>query len=183
MQVEALLCQNRVLTIMQKANQWGGIGFKWYIFQFWGHIWKLWVPNKVKIFLWCACTEALPTKLILQKWKVLDNPSCSLYQLASQNTLDDLWSYAHLHLVWDIAFFGVWCDYPQLASFSDLVRIISQEPRNLELFAMVAWSVWLRRNKLCCNEPNLPIQKIFEATTALFSEFQRGAVWEFRSQS
>ena len=72
-----------------------------------GTYWKLWVPNKVKIFLWCACTEALPTKLILQKWKVLDNPSCSLYQLASQNTLDDLWSYAHLHLVWDIAFFGV----------------------------------------------------------------------------
>lgn len=55
------------------------------------------------------------------------------------------------------------------------MSIISQESRNLELFAMVAWFVWLRRNKLCCNEPSLPIQKIFNSATALLSEFQQGA--------
>ena len=108
-----------------------------------------------------ACIfRSLANKINLQKRKVLDYLSCSLChcQTATESTLHALWGCEYLLPVWDIAFYGVRRDFPQLASFSDLVSITSQESRNLELFAMVTWSVWLRRNKLHCNEP---INKIF----------------------
>ena len=53
---------------------------------FWRNIWQLRVPNKVKIFLWCACTNALPTKVNLQKRRVVDNSVCNLCQKASEDT-------------------------------------------------------------------------------------------------
>ena len=65
------------------------------------------MPNKVRIFLWRACSEALPTKLNLQKRKVLDNLSCSLCQTATESTLHALRGCEYLLPVWDIAFYGV----------------------------------------------------------------------------
>ena len=43
---------------------------------FWKSIWRLKVPNKVKVFLWRTCSNALPTKVNLRKRKVLDSPMC-----------------------------------------------------------------------------------------------------------
>ena len=174
MQVWSLLSQNRVPTALcEEENNEEALGSDdASSISFWGNIWKLRVSNKVRIFLWHAFSEALPTKLNLQKRKVLDNLSCSLCQTATESTLHALWGCEYLLPVWDIAFYGVRRDFPQLASFSDLVSITSQESRNLELFAMVAWSIWLRRNKLHCNEPSLPINKIFDFATALPLGFQ-----------
>lgn len=43
---------------------------------FWKHIWHIKVPNKIKVFLWRACSNALPTKMGLHKRKVVDNKIC-----------------------------------------------------------------------------------------------------------
>nr|XP_023900880.1 uncharacterized protein LOC112012720 [Quercus suber] len=40
---------------------------------------------------------------------------------------------------------------------------------------MVARFVRLQTNKLCCNEPSLPVPKNFKSATALLSKFQQGA--------
>lgn len=38
---------------------------------------------------------------------------------------------------------------------------------------MVAWLVWCRRNKIRCNEPSLPTDKILEAAGNMLVEFQQ----------
>ena len=43
---------------------------------FWKNIWCIKVPNKIKVFLWWACSNALPTKVGLYKRKVIDNTIC-----------------------------------------------------------------------------------------------------------
>ena len=43
---------------------------------FWKHIWHTKVPNKIKVFLWRACSNTLPTKVGLHKRKVVDNTIC-----------------------------------------------------------------------------------------------------------
>ena len=39
----------------------------------WNGIWKFWVPNKVRHFLWRAVQNSLPTKLNLYKRQVVSN--------------------------------------------------------------------------------------------------------------
>ena len=118
------------------------------------------MSNKVRIFLWHAFSEALPTKLICRNekfWTISVVASVTVRQ--QLRALSMLCGAVNTSFLFGISLFmGVRRDFPQLASFSDLVSITSQESRNLELFAMVTWSVWLRRNKLHCNEP---INKIF----------------------
>ena len=43
-----------------------------------------------------------------------------------------------------------------IESMSDLVSIIKAKGKNLEEFAMIAWLIWIRRNKLRINEAALP---------------------------
>ena len=44
---------------------------------FWKCIWKLCIPNKIKLLLWQVCSNALPTKENLKKRKILDDAKCS----------------------------------------------------------------------------------------------------------
>ena len=126
------------------------------------------VLNKVKIVLWHACSDALPTKVSEQKRKVLDNSLCSECQIARGDSFHALWSCEALKSVWLPKFSWLRSRYPQLRSVSDLLSVILKESARLDVFAMVAWSVWFRRNKLRCNEQSLPIHKVFESTTLLF---------------
>nr|POE70076.1 phosphatidylinositol 4-phosphate 5-kinase 9 [Quercus suber] len=49
-------------------------------------------------------------------------------------------------------------------------RLIGQE-ENMELFMVVAWFIWSRRNKMHFNEQHMPPEKILKATTALLADF------------
>ena len=58
---------------------------------FWRRLWKMRVPNKIKMFLWRACTDALPTRCNLVRRKVLDDPTCSMCGTGAENTMHALW--------------------------------------------------------------------------------------------
>ena len=69
---------------------------------------------------------------------------------------------ALLFVKFGTAFSWVNKDYPNIHSFKDLVEIVGQQSRRLDLFATVTWFVWYRRNKLRLKEACLPIEKIYE---------------------
>ena len=56
---------------------------------------------------------------------------------------------------------------------SDLVSFIADEIRELDKFAMKAWVVWQRRNKLQLKEENTPIHKVYNFAMSLLTEFQQ----------
>jgi len=62
----------------------------------------------------------------------------------------------------------------------DLVGVIGQHQENLELFVVVAWFIWYRRNKNRLKEPCIPLGKIFEAAQTRLLEFQKkvGVKWK-----
>ena len=138
---------------------------------FWRSIWQLRVPNKVKIFLWRACTDALPTKVNLQKRRVLDNTVCSLYQKALEDVFHAMWSYEAIQSIWLSSFSWLQDQTNQLKTILDLVSVILIASVRVDVFAMVAWSVWCRRNKLRCNEQTLPIHKVIESALTMLFKF------------
>ena len=66
----------------------------------WVAIWKLRIPNKIKVFGWRACHDILPTRGNLKKkWILLDDlcPLCGLFQ---ESTIHVLWECSAAQDVW-----------------------------------------------------------------------------------
>lgn len=69
--------------------------------QVWRALWKLRIPNKVKVFGWRACLEILPTRMNLARRKVVvDNiclnctrfPKTAIHALWNCEVAKDVWS-------------------------------------------------------------------------------------------
>ena len=115
---------------------------------FWRRLWKMKVPNKIKIFLWHACSEALPTRCNLLWRKVLDDPTCPRCGIESESTLHALWECSQLRSVWDKVFGWIRKDYPSVSQVTDLVAFIAEHANQLDLFATISWFIWGQRNKV-----------------------------------
>lgn len=68
---------------------------------FWNRLWRIGVPNKVKVFLWRACSEALPTRKNQQRIKVLNDPTCSFCLIHQEDTVHAFWDCVDLHAIWE----------------------------------------------------------------------------------
>jgi hypothetical protein len=54
-------------------------------------LWSLQVPNAVKVFLWRAYHNLLPTKVNLFTRKVVDNNFCPVCHLAEETVFHAIW--------------------------------------------------------------------------------------------
>jgi hypothetical protein len=66
----------------------------------WKEIWSLQVPNSVKMFLWRACKNILPTKENLFKRKVLKDAICMFCSQEVESTRHVLWDCPAAMDVW-----------------------------------------------------------------------------------
>ena len=80
--------------------------------------------------------------------KVLDDLTCQLCGSEHENTMHALWYCKDILTVWESGFGWLRKDFPMVVSFSDLVSLVGEHSKRLELFASVAWSIWCRRNKM-----------------------------------
>lgn len=67
---------------------------------FWKKIWKLQVPNKIKTFLWCICSNALPTKENLKKQREIGDARCSACLSEQEFTFHATWGCEKIIHVW-----------------------------------------------------------------------------------
>lgn len=58
----------------------------------WQDIWSLKVPNSVKIFVWRASRNILPTKSNLFSKRVVDSKSCPCCLIEDEDIIHALWS-------------------------------------------------------------------------------------------
>ena len=141
---------------------------------FWKDISQLKVPNKVKVFLWRACSRALPTKVNLQKRRVVDNSTCDQCGCWAEDEFHALWDCKMVREAWAPVFGEVRRKGQSLKVMSDLVSVTKAEGLSLELFAMTAWLIWMRRNKLRMNDNPQPCSRVAYSASALLAEFQQG---------
>nr|POF14632.1 putative ribonuclease h protein [Quercus suber] len=138
---------------------------------FWRGIWSLRIPNKIKHFGWRACTESLPTLANLYRRKVVASPFCCSCDRACETTIHALWECDEVLGCWGHGFNNLRSQELGVGSFADLVFTVRKQGDNMELFIVVAWFIWSRRNKRHFNEQYLPPEKILDAATALLADF------------
>uniref|UniRef100_A0A2N9HXL2 Reverse transcriptase zinc-binding domain-containing protein n=1 Tax=Fagus sylvatica TaxID=28930 RepID=A0A2N9HXL2_FAGSY len=66
----------------------------------WKKIWQLRIPNKVKIHLWQACMNALPTRQCLSRRHLIPASLCPVCQFDSEMVTHALWACPHAQNVW-----------------------------------------------------------------------------------
>ena len=66
----------------------------------WTAIWKLRLPNKIKVFAWRACHEILPTAANLTKRRVINDDKCLICTRETESTIHALWDCAAVQDIW-----------------------------------------------------------------------------------
>ena len=91
--------------------------------QVWAAIWKLRIPNKIKVFAWRACHEILPTTVNLTRRRVIHEDKCLVCTTESESTI---------HALWD-------CAVAQEQLMEELLEWLNLE--EIELFWTQAWLI------------------------------------------
>ena len=103
----------------------------------WKGVWRLEVPNRVKIVLWRAGTDSLPLKANLKKRKIVNDdlyPGCNL---KSESTFHALWSYTEFSLVWDVKFAWLKKKTRNCESMLEVIQCCHDHGDHLDLLAMI----------------------------------------------
>jgi hypothetical protein len=116
----------------------------------WKAIWDMKVPNSVKLFTWRACQNILLTRVNLSQRKVVDDCSCPCCGSEEETTIHAVWSCPAAQDVWGEKFSCFQKCNTHLSSFVHLLEYSLQRfsKDQVELLAVVARKVWLRRNSL-----------------------------------
>jgi len=68
--------------------------------KFWKVLWQLRVPNKIKLFVWRACNDALPTVENLHQKHIAPSDRCNLCQEQFEEVVHALWLCKDISRVW-----------------------------------------------------------------------------------
>lgn len=140
----------------------------------WRRIWGFKVQNKVKNLLWQACKNSIPSKQNLVRRKVILDDICDQCQQAAEDTLHVVWSCPRLSPIWD--FDSMWNFHRSttFSRFGDLVTyVIDRGKKNLDLFAVMVWTTWYRRNLLRTSSKPFSINQVRINVVATYEEFIR----------
>ncbi|XP_042968074.1 uncharacterized protein LOC122301061 [Carya illinoinensis] len=120
----------------------------------WKGIWQMNAPGVVKMFIWKAINNCLPTKWNLYKRKVTENPFCPICVKSEESVCHVLWSCPAAVDVWaevnspvqkwprgEADLGQLWCKVVEKCSEKEVV-----------LIAMVMRNIWLRRNSFVFEE-------------------------------
>ena len=114
----------------------------------WKGIWSLCVPNRVKMLLWRAGTDSLPSKTNLLKRRVLTDDICSGCKLKSETSFHALCSCSELFSVWKGKFEWLINLSKECSSFVEVIQLCQSRNDLLELFTMIVSLIWTHRNQV-----------------------------------
>jgi hypothetical protein len=130
----------------------------------WKKIWKVQGPRVVKMFLWQACNNILPTKEKLWKRKITDDPLCPVCCMEVETVGHALWSCTAARDVWLEGNVSIQKCYSEEDDFCNILRRLFDRltVEDCDKVACVARQIWLRRNKLVFEGEFTHPKKVFQ---------------------
>ena len=146
--------------------------------QVWAKVWKMKVPNKIRVFAWRACQNILPTCENLFHRKVALDAYCERCNQAPESVLHVLWECGAAQDVWAggprrLQKVGTeHRDFMQL--IEDLILRLSEE--ELELFWVHCWLIWNHRNMVLHGGKAQDPSRLNSRASDLLDEFKASQV-------
>jgi len=140
----------------------------------WKRIWQLNIPEKIRIFAWRLCMNAIPTMVNLNRRGIQVDVLCPICKMEEEAVEHVILRCELAKAVW-----SKWSDGPGniLESRSDIsdlaLKIISQgTQRDLEIFFGVAWTIWYHRNQLIFEASTTTADQVWGTATRMVEDFQ-----------
>ena len=116
----------------------------------WKTLWKLKVPNKIKVFGWQACCSILPTRVNLSRKRIIVDNRCEACKTEPETKIHTLWNCGVAQDIWARCLARLQkCHVGQddmLQLWEELIARLTIE--ELELFLVQAWIIWTQRNAM-----------------------------------
>ncbi|GMY09850.1 hypothetical protein FCV25MIE_05089 [Fagus crenata] len=141
----------------------------------WRVIWKQKLPNKVKIHLWRACLNVLPTRLSLCRRRILQDSACQVCRTAPESPTHALWSCPYAGSVWALIPGKIQKLPPTEVDFFELFQGLTERltRAEVEIWSVTVWAIWYARNKFLHENVLMCPQTILEMGMRLLNDFQR----------
>ena len=121
--------------------------------QLWREVQSMHVPRKVKMLLWCACRDAMPTKNVLFHRTISADPFSVKCHASLETSLHALQSCLELDSVWSDINLWSFHALAQFVTFKELLSWLIKNNHQLELFVVTAWTIQNERNRVHLNQP------------------------------
>lgn len=144
--------------------------------KFWKFLWSLYLPPKVKNFIWRACLGILPTNELLWHRHMRKDGFCSVCGCEMESVVHALWSCSAANDVWLQSGLSVQKWDRLIHSFFDLMELL-QTRLSLDdalFFCCQAYFIWEQRNKVVFESwVHNPIMVVLRAKN-LFMDYSAG---------
>ncbi|KAL5756141.1 hypothetical protein ACOSQ2_020887 [Xanthoceras sorbifolium] len=139
-----------------------------------GFLWGLNIPAKVRMFVWRACRNLLPTRSLLAARRVPGGAGCPLCGAAVDSVLHSLWLCRSLVEPKAAVPFLVGLRLPVAGSFFDFIlacysRLLVHE---MELLLVLLWRFWFRRNRAVHSAQLLSVEDTVDWSKMFLADFQ-----------
>ena len=140
---------------------------------FWNSLWRLNIPNKIKLFMWKAILDIIPSNFNLFCRKIPTSPICPICQKCEETGLHILWKCNLSKKLW--ANIGWNFSNTNPSSFSGLFEYVisSLTIEHVELFCYICWLLWNERNNVVHDRcTSTTVASTIEKAYSLLAEFQ-----------
>lgn len=132
----------------------------------WRAVWKVQLPNNIKVFTWRALHNALPTLVNLERRKISQSIWCPRCKLQAETVLHAIWECDEVANCWSESTMAV--NYKlHFGDFTQLVWEIfeKQGVEGLETFMSISYQIWVSRNRLAFEGILMAPNQIFKTAT------------------
>ncbi|XP_023913698.1 uncharacterized protein LOC112025278 [Quercus suber] len=117
----------------------------------WVRVWKLHIPTKIKVFVWRACHNILPTFEKLRQRLIIEDDLCPICKRVPETILHALWKCAAAQDVWASCSHrmlqkGLTVQVSVIRLIEDLLHKLTLDM--FESFLVLCWLLWHRRNRV-----------------------------------
>jgi hypothetical protein len=144
----------------------------------WAAIWSAQVPPKVRLFMWRACQDILPTKTKLFDKGLLHSVSCLWCEGEPETSSHVLWQCDFTQRIWIACPVIIPSSVSVSMSFKDFVLgCIDVLPRmDIDLLFTIAWEIWNARNRNHWENKVLTVDDIWRKAVSSALDFKEAGL-------